>query len=161
MRLGWRDLGTTRADKAQGKTVELSGFALTLISAKGSDYFLLMAEPGCCAGCVPGNRLAVVEVFAKEAIAIDGKLQLSGTWHVSEDADGWRYQLRGATARRGVSRRSLLAASPLICLPVPAFAQTDGFAVDIHSQAGNITPLSFGRGTVASVAEPMRKGGCR
>lgn len=159
MRLSWRDLGTPRADRADGKSVDLSGFALTLTSAKESDCFLLMAEPGCCAGCAPSNRLAVVEVFAKTPISLDGKLRLSGTWHLSEDQDGWRYQLRGATARRGLSRRNLLAAGPLICLPVPAFAQTDGTLVDVHSHAGNIVRLSLGRGSSAPVAEPMRKGG--
>ncbi|HYC63505.1 MAG TPA: membrane dipeptidase [Reyranellaceae bacterium] len=159
MRLGWKDLGTARADRAHGKTVELAGFALTLLPADKADCFLLMAEPGCCAACVPGNRAAVVEVFAKEPITLGGKLRLGGTWHVSDDADGWRYQLRSAAVKQGLSRRTLLAASPLVCLPVPAFAQTDGTAVDIHSHAGNLGRMAFGRGSPASVAEPMRKGG--
>lgn len=38
-------------------------------------------------------------------------------------------------------------------------AQADGTAVDIHSHAGNLIPMSFGRGSYAPVAEPMRQGG--
>jgi len=163
MRLSWKDLGTPRADRAHARPVELSGFALTLAPVKEADYFLLMAEPGCCAGCVPSNRLAVVEVFANQAIVLDGKLQLSGTWHLSGDADGWRFQLRSATAKPGLSRRTLLKASPLICLAVPAFAQldpgTDGTAIDIHSHAGNLARGSTSGRPPAPVAEPMREGG--
>src|SRR5262249_60149758 len=50
--------------------------------------------------------------------------------------------------------------SPLVCLPVPALAQaTDGMAVDLHSHAGNLIPMSYGRGSFSAVAEPMRQGG--
>jgi membrane dipeptidase len=165
MRLRWRDLGTARAEGANGKPVELTGFALTVLPAARADYFLMMAEPGCCQGCVPRNRLAVIEVFADRPLPLGkGELSLSGTWHVSADPDGWRYQLRGAEVKPGVTRRALMAAGPLFCLPVavagPAMAQAaDGMAVDIHSHAGNLIPMSFGRGQFASVAEPMRQGG--
>lgn len=161
MRLSWDDLGKRRADKANGARVEITGFALGASAWGGHDRFLLMAEPGCCAGCVPDNPLAVVEVAAREPLSIgNGALRLSGTWHVSFEAAGWRYQLRDAEIMRGVTRRALIAASPLFCLPVPAMAQaTDGMAVDVHSYAGNVLPLSFGRGASAAVAEPMRQGG--
>ena len=161
MRLSWDDLGKRRADKANGARVEITGFALGASAWGGHDRFLLMAEPGCCAGCVPDNPLAVVEVAAREPLSIgNGALRLSGTWHVSFEAAGWRYQLRDAEIMRGVTRRALIAASPLFCLPVPAMAQaTDGMAVDVHSHAGNVLPLSFGRGASAAVAEPMRQGG--
>ena len=161
MRLPWHDLGTPRADKADGKLVELSGFPLAVPSLGSADHFLMMAEPGCCQGCVPANRLAVVEVFADQPLKFGtGQLQLAGTWQVSSDPDGWRYQLRGAGVKPGVTRRALMAASPLFCLPVPAMAQAaDGMAVDIHSHAGNLIPMSFGRGQFSPVAEPMRQGG--
>ena len=102
----------------------------------------MMAEPGCCQGCVPANRLAVVEILADQPLKLGtGQLRLTGTWQVSSDPDGWRYQLRGAALKPGVTRRALMAASPLFCLPVPAMAQAaDGMAVDIHSHAGNLDP---------------------
>lgn len=162
MRLSWHDLGTPRADRADGKKVEIAGWPTTALPVRRADYFLLTAEPNCCAGCVPGNRLAVIEVFADEELDLGvGALSISGTLHVvADDADGWRYQLRHTRRRAGVTRRALMAASPLFCLPVPALAQAgEGTAVDIHSHAGNLTQLSYGRGPSAPVAEPMRQGG--
>jgi membrane dipeptidase len=161
MRLNWRDLGRPRADRADGKAIELAGFPLTALPAQTADHFLLMAEPGCCTGCVPANRLAVVEVLADRPLKLGtGQLSLAGTWRIASDPDGWRYQLQGAELKPGLSRRALMAASPLFCLPaVPAMAQVDGMAVDIHSHAGNLIPMSFGRGQFAAVAEPMRQGG--
>lgn len=161
MRLSWTDLGKPRADKANGKRVEITGFALGSNPWGGNDRFLMMAEPGCCQGCVPNNPLAVVEVLARQPLKLaNGALKLSGTWHVSSEAGGWRYQLHDAEAVKGVTRRRLMAASPLFCLPVPAMAQaTDGMAVDLHSHAGNLLQMSFGRGSFAPVAEPMRQGG--
>jgi len=160
MRLHWRDLGTPRADRACGKPVELSGFPITVLPAGSTDHFLMMAEPGCCQGCVPANRSAVVEILADQPLKLgNGQLRVAGTWQVSSDPDGWRYQLRGAELKPGVTRRALMAAS-LFCLPVPAMAQaTDGMAVDIHSHAGNLIPMSFGRGSSAPIADPMRQGG--
>jgi membrane dipeptidase len=162
MRLSWHDLGTPRADRAGGKEIDITGWPTTALPARRAGYFLLTAEPNCCAGCVPGNRLAVIEVFADEELDLGaGALRLSGTLRVvTDEADGWRYQLRGARRRAGVTRRALVAASPLFCLPVPALAQAgEGTAVDIHSHAGNLIQMSFGRGQLAPVAEPMRQGG--
>jgi membrane dipeptidase len=161
MRLHWNDLGTARAERADGKTVELSGFPLTLLLTGSADHFLLMAEPGCCQGCVPANRSAVIEIFADRPLRLgNGPLRLTGTWQVASDPDGWRYQLHGAALKPGVTRRALMAAGPLFCLPVPTLAQAaDGMAVDIHSHAGNLVPMSFGRGQFSAVAEPMRQGG--
>jgi membrane dipeptidase len=161
MKLHWRDLGSARADRAGGKSVELAGFPLTAMPTPTADHFLMTAEPGCCAGCVPANRLAVVEVFADPPLKLGtGRLRLTGTWRIASDPDGWRYQLHDAALKPGLSRRALMAASPLFCLPVvPAMAQADGTAVDIHSHAGNLTQMSYGRGSFAAVAEPMRQGG--
>jgi membrane dipeptidase len=161
MRLSWRDLGMPRADRAHGKAVEISGFPVTILPTATSDHFLLMAEPGCCQGCVPNNPLAVVEIVADRPLKLgNSTLRLSGTWQVSSDVDGWRYQLHAAEALPGISRRGLLAASSLVCLPATVMAQaTDGTAVDIHSHSGNLIPMAFGRGSFAPVAEPMRQGG--
>ena len=161
MRLSWRDLGTARADKADGTSVEIVGFALGTGLSGGDDRFLMIAEPGCCQGCVPNNPLAVVEVLARQPLrTANGALKLSGIWCVSRDLDGWRYRLRDAEPVKGMTRRMLMVASPLFCLPVPAMAQAiDGTAVDLHSHAGNLIQMSFGRGSYAPVAEPMRQGG--
>lgn len=86
MRLSWQDLGTPRADKADGKSIEIVGFPLTSLPIGSADHFLMMAEPGCCQGCVPANRLAVIEVFTDEPLKVgNGALRLSGTWRVSSD----------------------------------------------------------------------------
>lgn len=161
MPLRWNDLGTPRADRAAGKRVEITGFPLTSLATVGADHFLMMAEPGCCQGCVPANRLAVVEVFADRLLKLGtGALRLSGVWRVSSDPEGWRYRLEGAEVTPGITRRAAMAAGALFCLPVPAMAQSaDGTAVDIHSHAGNIIWLSFGRGQSVPVADPMRQGG--
>src|SRR5262249_14817953 len=56
--------------------------------------------------------------------------------------------------------RSVLAASPLFCLPAPAMAQTmNGLAADTHSHAGNLTRASYGRDSLIDVAGPVRQGG--
>jgi len=126
-----------------------------------ADYFLMLAEPGCCGGCVPNNPLAVVEVLANRPIKLGtGALRLSGTLQVSSDPDGWRYQLHDAEAMPGVTRRSMMAASSLFCLPATAYAQaTDGLSADIHSHAGNLIRASYGRDSLTDVAGSMRKGG--
>jgi membrane dipeptidase len=161
MRLSWRDLGTPRADRVHGKTVEITGFPLTTLRTATADRFLMMAEPGCCSGCVPNNPLAVVEVVADEPLKLgNGKVRVTGTLHVTADPEGWRYQLHDAELAPGLSRRAMLAASPLFCLPVPAMAQaTDGAAVDTHSHAGNLIRASYGREGLLDVATPMRQGG--
>ena len=118
MRLNWRDLGMPRADKAHGKLVEITGFPVTILPTAEADHFLLMAEPGCCQGCVPNNPLAVVEIVADRPLRLgNGALWLSGTWTVSTDPNGWHYHLHAAELKAGMTRRAVLAASPLFCLP--------------------------------------------
>src|SRR5262245_17674766 len=68
MKLHWNDLGTARADLADGEWVEITGWPSTALPATSADYFHLTAEPNCCVGCLPANPLAVVEVFAKRQI---------------------------------------------------------------------------------------------
>lgn len=161
MRLSWRDLGRPRADRAHGQAVEISGFPITILPTAEADHFLVMAEPGCCRGCVPNNPLAAVEIVADRPLELgNGAVRVRGTWQVSDDPDGWRYRLRAAAVVPGLSRRAMLAASPLFCLPVPAMAQaTDGTAADLHSHAGHLLPMTWGRGKFSAVAEPMRQGG--
>jgi membrane dipeptidase len=152
-----------RAERAHGKAVEISGFPVTILPTSTSDHFLMMAEPGCCAGCVPNSPLAVVEIFADRPIRLgNGTLRLKGTWQVSSESEseGWRYRLHAAERVPGVSRRAVIAASPLFCLPATAMAQaTDGTAVDIHSHSGNLIMAAFDRAGFSAVAEPMRQGG--
>jgi membrane dipeptidase len=163
MRLHWGDLGTPRADRADGEAVEIVGWPATMLPAKSADYFLLTAEPNCCAGCLPGNPLAAIEVFADRPLEFaGGAMRLAGTFAVLDDDPlGWRYQLRGA-GLKGVTRRRLLAASPLVCLPMPALAQTfGGLTIDIHSHGGTIlgTRGQGGNAAFTPLAEPMRQGG--
>lgn len=161
MKLRWSDLGSRRADRAHGEAVEVTGWPSSALGIARSNYFLLTVEPNCCPGCVPSNRAAVIEVFADSELDLRaGPLRLSGTLHVeTADPTLWRYQLRGAKPEGGVTRRAVLAASPLFCLPVVALAQAlDGTAVDIHSHAGNLTAMSYGRGSFGPVADPMRQG---
>ena len=66
---------------------------------------------------------------------------------------------RAARPASGATRRSLLVAGSLFCLPVPALAQSDGTAVDLHSHGGNIIRASYGREGLLDVAGPMKKGG--
>lgn len=161
MRLRWRDLGTPRADGAHGMAVDITGWPVAAWGVSRADHFLLMAEANCCAGCVPSNPLAVVEVQACERLDLDtGSMRLSGTLQVVEgEPDAWRYRLCDARPVGGITRRRLLATSPLVCLPVPAMAQTPPGAVDMHTHAGNIIRASYGRDSLLDVAGPMRKGG--
>jgi len=166
MRLRWTDLGTFRAEQAHGETVELVGWAATALPAPRADYFLLTPGPNCCPGCLPRHPLTAIEVFAATEVELDGEaLRLAGTLHVSDDPAGWRYQLHGARLACGVSRRRLLAASSLVCLPVPAVGQMPAAmpvgTVDLHSHAGNVIHVysQGGREPFLAVAEPMRRGG--
>lgn len=165
MRLAWRDLGTPRADAAHGKTVEIRGWPTTALpSARRADSFLLTPEPGCCITCLPRHPLTAIEVLADTPIDFpSGAMRLTGTLHVeTDDPAAWRYQLRDTKLVGGVTRRSLMAASSLICLPVVTRAQVPGgVTVDIHSHAGKVLYVNSAGGNepFTPVAEPMRQGG--
>ena len=158
-RLSWRDLGKPRADRAHGKTVEVTGFPVTVLPTPTTDRFLMMAEPGCCQGCVPNNPLAVIEVIADQPLKIgNGAVRVTGTLRVESHRESWRYQIHGAELAPGLSRRAMLAASPLFCLRSTAMAQaTDGTAVDSHSHAGNLIRAAYGQSLI-DVASPMKQG---
>jgi membrane dipeptidase len=173
MQLRWSDLGTARADRADGAKVEIAGWMATTGRAS---HFLLSPEASCCGGCAPRDPLYGVEIFAQAPIAPQPQaLRLTGTWQVhNTDASAWRYQLHDARALdppgwHAISRRSILAAGPLFCIAGTARAdeatarQTIAAttAVDIHSHAGAITGVKRVNTSAAfrEVAEPMRTGG--
>jgi membrane dipeptidase len=161
MRLAWSDLGTRRADEADGKTVEVTGWPATALPAERADYFLLTAGPNCCAACLPRHPLTTIEVSADaDVVLVGGALKLTGTLHVSNVDGDWRYQLKNAR-RVGVTRRTLLmaAASTAAVAPLPLAAQpVTGVTVDIHSHAGKLLYVRSNE-AFTPVAEPMRKGG--
>jgi membrane dipeptidase len=178
----WQELGSAKADAADGLNVAIDGFAAmsVLLPAR---HFMLLEEQPCCPGCVPRHPDAAIEVFAAGPIALRGqKLRMTGIWRVNKAPSGRRYQLHQAQLREppgwaSVSRRGVLAAGPLLCLAASAAGETTegaaqrhaqarqviatGPSIDLHSHAGGIASVSritsghgFGR-----VAEPMRQGG--
>jgi membrane dipeptidase len=184
MRLNWQDLGSARAEDADGEPVEISGFGATASRSAHVRHFILTCEPGCCAGCFPRDLSASVEVFAAAPVPMYGQLsRLTGTWRVRrDDCPGWRYQLHDARLLdppgwAAVTRRGMLAAGPLMCLAACVTAnspqaiaqrQTDAQralraapSVDIHTHAGGIASVRRMREGHAfgAVSAPMRQGG--
>jgi membrane dipeptidase len=183
MRLNWRDLGSARAELADGITAEIDGFAATVIPSDSASHFILTSEPGCCPGCLPRDRAASVEVFAGSAVPLRGRsMRLAGIWRVKrDDPDGWRYQLHDARSLdppgwTAVTRRGFLASGPLMCLATcaasdapEATSQRQAEArraieaapsVDIHSHAGGIASVQrLTAGFVSPIGQPMRQGG--
>jgi len=183
MRLRWHDLGTPRADDADDAAVELGGYLASPLPIAQASHCLLVAEPACCAGCLPRHPLAAVEVFAAAPLPLSGApVRLSGRWRRQTGADGApRYQLHDARLAEpagwsAVGRRFVLRGAPLMCLAaaaVPteaAFAQQNQAAqarqaiggiatVDMHSHAGNIIRANLGTENLYPVAGPMAQGG--
>jgi membrane dipeptidase len=173
MRLDWADLGTATIDAAEGREVELVGYPVRPALADRADHFLLLPEPGCCAGCVPSDPLGAVEVRATAIVPLDAALGLRGVWRVRREGGSWRYGLDAARPLQppgwsAVTRRSLLAAGPLICLGAPRRAAADdgravleaAAGIDIHSHAGGIASVRRVHDGVgfSPVAAPMRAG---
>jgi membrane dipeptidase len=171
--LRWPDLGTPRADRADGAAVEIAGWMAT---AGRASHFLLSPEASCCAGCAPSDPLCAVEIFAQVPIAPQPHaLRLTGTWRAhNADTSAWRYQLHDACTLdppgwRAITRRGVLAAGPLFCIAGTARADeatarqaiAATTAVDIHSHAGAITGVKRVNTSAAfrEVAQPMRTGG--
>jgi membrane dipeptidase len=172
--LGWHDL----AAGADAAVVDIDGFAATA-AALTAGHFILLAEPACCAGCVPRNPMAAVEVFARSPVPLRGQaLRLTGTWRVVGGApSGYCYQIHDARLReppgwRAVTRRGVLAAGPMMCLAARSTVAQPGSndarraiasvtTVDLHSHAGGIANVSRVRSgeAFAPVAAPMRQGG--
>jgi len=182
MRLRWQDLGTPRADDADDATVELGGYLATPLPVARASHCLLVAEPSCCAGCLPRHPLAAVEVFAASPVPVSGgPVRVTGRWRRHCDADGaWRYQLHEARLTEpagwsAVGRRFVLRGAPLMCLATVAASHQAAFAqenqaqarqaiggiatVDMHSHAGNIIHANLGAANLYQVAAPMAQGG--
>lgn len=181
MKLHWQDLGTPRADEADGAAIELSGFFTTPAPAARASHGLLVPEPSCCAGCIPRHPLAAIEVHAAAPLPVDGRrVRLMGTWRRHDKGDPWSYALHEARLAEpagwsAVGRRTVLRGAPLMCLAAiaapdaPAMAQQQDAAarqaitgiatVDMHSHAGNITRANLGDQNLRDVAGPMSQGG--
>ena len=119
---------------------------------------VLVAEPPCCAGCLPA---ASARIVVSAAIPLGGgALTLDGT--LRDEPGGWRL-LDARPVANGFGRRRMLAAAPLLCLAAAApeadlRSVTAGSAtVDIHSHAGKL--LYITDPTFLPVAAPMREGG--
>ena len=118
----WGDLRTGLADLWDGAEVEISGWVAPFEVAEHHGYFLLVAQPTCCIGCLPSNPSACVEVFAAEPIRPAARpVRLAGRWRrLVDDPAGWRYQLRDArlidadpAMPMPMSRREVLSAGAL------------------------------------------------
>jgi membrane dipeptidase len=153
-------------------------------------YCLLTPEPVCCRGCLPSDPTTCIEVVAAMPVPLDGReVVLRGVLRrLRDDPCGWHYRLDEAAVvpnstqrpRFGLSRRGLVAAASLLCLPVAASAQApppDGVSaarrteaaaflamrptIDCHSHAGGILRMrqQEGHAPFTPLAEPMRLGG--
>ncbi len=174
-RLDWAAIAAGAADLAEGLVVTLTGYPASPGSARTAARFVLLPEAPCCAGCLPGDPLGGVIVSAVAALPLQqGALRLEGRWCVAREETGWRYGLLDARATepagwRGVTRRGVLAAGPLMCLGTASVARADDAAravleaspaIDIHSHAGGIASVARVRsGTgFGAIADPMRAG---
>ncbi len=189
--LPWSSLLDGSADRREGAVVTVAGWPVTAGEATEARYCLLIPEPVCCRGCLPGDPTACIEVVAVAPVPLDGReVTLRGVLRrLRDDPCGWRYRLDeaamvSAPLRLGLSRRRLMAAASLLCLPVPAAAQTPASAppaageapagltaaasflaarptIDCHSHAGRILRVdqADGHAPFTPLAEPMRRGG--
>jgi membrane dipeptidase len=172
--INWRDVIGGSVAAADGASVGIEGFPIPLTTQRTAADFLLTYEPGCCAGCAPRHPFAAITVSASAPVPIQaGALRLTGTWRIAgPDASGPYYALHAARVAepvgwRGITRRGLLAAAPLICMAAserPARAADMpliGPTVDTHSHAGGIANVQHIRNGVGFgiVADPMRRGG--
>lgn len=179
VQITWTDVADARADRASGRTVELTGFPVAAGSPRQSTCFVIVREAPCCPGHVPRHHLGAVEVFAAAPLPMrTGALRLTGEWRVQPD-EPWRYQLHNARPLDPpgwgkVTRRGVMVGGPLMCLGTEACSATDpgrsaaaraaiaaGIPVDIHSHAGGVANdqrLLAGVG-FSRIAAPMRAGG--
>ncbi|TGD96666.1 peptidase M19 [Methylobacterium nonmethylotrophicum] len=183
--LAWTALLDGSADRHDGATVTVAGWPVTAGEAAEARYCLLVPEPVCCRGCLPGDPSACIEVVAAMPVPLDGReVTLRGIFRrLRDDPCGWRYRLDGATIvsappRLGLSRRHLVAAASLLCWPVASAAQApDGPtashaaeaasflagrpAIDCHSHAGRVLRVNQdgGHAPFTPLADPMRRGG--
>jgi membrane dipeptidase len=136
----WAAIEDDTAAALHASMVELTGWLIPLDPfAAHADYFLLAAEEPCCGGCVPRDPLTCVEVFTRDAVALEavtaGPVRLRGRLlRLRDDPAGWRYRLEAAeplhaphgAAAAPMSRRAFLAAGAALGLAACApgrFAQ--------------------------------------
>jgi membrane dipeptidase len=157
MLLSWTDLANGEARACVGRSVRLDGW---LSEPDLTGERVLVAEPPCCPGCLPGPLGARVRVpggrnLARGAAVLEGTLQHT-------DAGWCLQQVRPVS--RGFGRRRVLAAAPLLCLAAaapetdPLQVTADSVTVDAHSHAGKLLYVKSGA-AFAPLAEPMRQGG--
>ena len=173
MQIRWDDLGSSRADAADGQSVTLSGYPVTFPGQNRATRFLLTQEPGCCAGCAPRDPLGAIAIDALAPIPLHSRpLSLSGVWHIQPDTNS-TYRLTDARPLDppgwvSVTRRRILTTTgPLMCLgaslaPDGARAAIEATTtVDLHSHAGDIANSTRMRSGQAfgPVSVPMRAGG--
>ena len=157
MRLDWNDLASGQAGAFAGKVVRLTGW---LSRADLAGQRVLVAEPPCCAVCLPGDVSARVVVSGATPLG-GGAVTLEGVLHGPHG--GWRLH-EARAAGGGFGRRRLLAAAPLLCLAAaapevdPRTAISGTTTVDLHSHAGKLLYVRT-NAPFTPVAEPMRQGG--
>ena len=188
--LSWAALLDGSAMRSDGAAITIAGWPVAATEAAEARYCLLTPEPICCRGCLPSNPTACIEVIATTPVPLDGReVILHGVFRrLHDDPCGWHYRLDGAavisgppqTSRLGLSRRGLVVAASLLCLPAEVAAQAptpdmmsatqraDANAflavrptIDCHSHAGRILRVrqENGHAPFTPLAEPMRLGG--
>ncbi len=157
MKLEWEDIAAGEAFALVGQMVRLEGW---LSSPDLAGRRVMVAEPPCCPGCLPGPAAARVYVILATPLA-GGPVMLEGVLHVA----GGTWILHGArVVKCGLGRRRLMVAAPLLCLAAaaPATNPQDVTAniatVDVHSHAGKLLYVRS-NAPFTPVAEPMRQGG--
>lgn len=189
-RLSWAALLDGSAGHCDGAAITITGWPIAASEAAEARYCLLTSEPICCRGCLPSNPKACVEVMAAAPVPLDGReVVLQGVFRqLYDDPCGWHYRLDEAAVvssppqrpRLGLSRRGLVAAASLLCLPAEVAAQAPSpdamsgtqradvaaflaarSTIDCHSHAGRILRLrqEDGHAPFSPLAEPMRLGG--
>ncbi len=154
--LDWQHLADGAAATLAGSMVRITGW-LTAPDLAGRH--LLLAEPPCCAGCLPISKARLIVspagAIPRGAVTLEGRLDGS--------ADSWT--LCGARpVSAGFGRRRLLAAAPLLCLAAAAPAGdartmlADAATVDLHAHAGSLLHVRS-NGPFTPLAAPMRQGG--
>jgi membrane dipeptidase len=127
MLLRWSELTCGRADRYDGREVEIVGWMAPAEHAERHDYFLLVPDVRCCLGCLPSDPDGCIEIFAAEPIPSLGRpVHLIGRFHrLVNDPTGWHYQMRDVRLVQAMpralldmllTRRGLLAAGGTLAL---------------------------------------------
>ena len=166
--LPWTALIDGSADRADARLVTVAGWPVAATEAAEARYCLLVPEPACCGGCLPGHPAACIEVRADAPVPLDGRaVTLHGRFRrLHDDPCGWRYRLDAAVvvpdrapprpgfSHRGLSRRGLVAAASFLCLPVAAAAQDAAPAAASEAATDAVTEARRARAAAFLVARP-------